>query len=122
MTFQYENLMTERRLAPYGHSLRDIDPRIESLKLLRTTESSVLVRAMVNFTNPTKYAATIPLADLLLSYNETGVAHLIVRDVSIVPGPNSGVPVELLWNPLDSNGVDGVIAGRDMLSRYVSGL
>lgn len=102
--------------------MTDIDPRIESLKLLHTTESSVLVQAVVNFTNPTKYAATIPFADLLLSYNETGIAHLIMQDISIVPGPNSGVPVELLWNPLDLNGADGVVAGRDMLSRYVSGL
>lgn len=116
-----EFLITKRRLAPYGQSLTDINPRVESLRLLHTTETSVLVQAVVNFTNPTKYAATIPLADLLLSYNGTGVAHLIIRDVSVIPGSNSGVSLELLWNPLDSNGTDGVAAGRDMLSQYVSG-
>ncbi|KAJ9319436.1 hypothetical protein DTO271D3_205 [Paecilomyces variotii] len=107
---------------PYGQSLSDINPRVESLKLLHTTETSVLVQAMVNFTNPTKYAAMIPLADVLLSYNGTGVAHLIMRNVSVVPGSNSGVPLELLWNPFDSNGTDGIAAGRDMLSQYVSGM
>lgn len=116
-----KTLTTEHPLAPYGQSLSDINPRVESLKLLHTTETSVLVQAMVNFTNPTKYAAMIPLADLLLSYNGIGVAHLIMRNVSVVPGSNSGVPLELLWNPFDSNGTDGIAAGRDMLSQYVSG-
>lgn len=98
-----------------------LSPRIESLELGPTTESSMLMRTTVNFTNPTKYFATVPLFDVMLLYNSTAVAHMTARDVSVVPGNNSGVQVDLLWNPLDSGGSSGVNAGRELVSQYISG-
>ena len=91
------------------------------MELGTTTESSVVIKTTVNFTNPTKYSATVPFVDFVLLYNSTAVAHMTARDVSVAPGNNSGVQVDLLWNPLASGGPSGVKAGRDMVSQYVSG-
>ncbi|KAL2013828.1 hypothetical protein VTN00DRAFT_1353 [Thermoascus crustaceus] len=107
---------------PYSGSIKDLNPRIESIKVWDTTESSILVQTKINFTNPTKYSATIPLADFLLLHNGTAVAQLLARNLSVAPGLNSGIRVDLLWNPKDLRGDRGETAGRDMVSRYVSGL
>lgn len=99
----------------------DWRPQVENLELGATTESSLLVNTMVNFTNPTQYSASVPFVDLLLVYNSSKVAHLTARDVTIVPGTNTGVNVDLQWSPLDLGGPSAVLAGQDLLSRFVSG-
>lgn len=99
----------------------DWRPQVENIELGTTTESSLLVNTMVNFTNPTQYSASVPFVDLLLVYNSTEVAHLTVRDVTIVPGTNTGVNVDLQWSPLDLGGPSAVLAGQDLLSQFVSG-
>ncbi|KAL2833403.1 hypothetical protein BDW59DRAFT_169080 [Aspergillus cavernicola] len=107
---------------PYGGSFpNDLKPHVESLKLGDTTESSLVVETTVNFTNPTQYSALLPLLDLVLLYNTTKVAHLTARDVTIIPGTNTGVHVDLHWSPLDVGGPSAVLAGQDLLSQYVSG-
>ncbi|KAL6234197.1 hypothetical protein BDW75DRAFT_212950 [Aspergillus navahoensis] len=105
---------------PFG-GLHGLEPQIESLELGATTESSLLVETVLNFTNPTQYSASVPLLDLLLVYNDTKVAHLTARDVTIVPGSNTGVNVNLQWSPLDLGGPSAVLAGQDLISRFVSG-
>ncbi|KAL4785730.1 hypothetical protein BJX76DRAFT_323479 [Aspergillus varians] len=108
---------------PYGSLLPgNWRPQVESLELGGTTESSLLMKTRVNFTNPTEYSASVPLLDLLLVYNATKVAHLTARDVTIVPGTNTGVNVDLQWSPLDLDGPLAVLAGQDLLSRFVSGI
>lgn len=79
------------------------------------------MKTTANFTNPTNYSAVVPLVDLALLYNTTVLGHIIARDISVTPGLNPGVHVDLLWNPLDSGGAHGVKAGRELLSQYVSG-
>ncbi|KAL4755225.1 hypothetical protein BDW72DRAFT_164402 [Aspergillus terricola var. indicus] len=106
---------------PFG-GLHGIAPQVEAFELGSTTESSLLVETVMNFTNPTQYSASVPLLDLLLVYNDTKVAHLTTRDVTIVPGTNSGVNVDLQWSPLDLGGPPAVLAGQDLISRFVSGL
>lgn len=64
----------------------------------------------------------VPLVDFIVLYNATKVAHLVARDVSIVPGKNSGLSVDLHWRPLNLDGPQGVSAGRELLSRYISGV
>jgi hypothetical protein len=108
-------------LAPFRDSISDIDPRVESIEVLHTSESTLLLLATLNFTNPTEYSATIPLVDILVLYNGTAVAHVTVRDLLVLPGANSGVSVEAFWNPLDSSGEAGVTAGRELISQYISG-
>ncbi|KAJ5150750.1 uncharacterized protein N7500_010939 [Penicillium coprophilum] len=104
-----------------GNSLDQINPRVVSLQIKNTTESSMLVSTQANFTNPTNYSATVPLIDLLILYNDTSVAHITAQNISIRPGNNSYVPIDFFWCPLDADGVDGVEAGRALLSSYISG-
>ncbi|KAL5342567.1 hypothetical protein BJX70DRAFT_294020 [Aspergillus crustosus] len=107
---------------PYGGSLPGgISPHIESLELGATTESSLLVKTAVSFTNPTQYSVSVPLLDVLMVYNATSIAHLTARDIIVTPGTNTGVNVDLKWSPLDLGGPSAVLAGQDMLSRFVSG-
>lgn len=54
-------------------------------------------------------------------YNATNVAHVTARNLSIVPGVNSGLSVALQWSPSDLDGEDGIIAGRELISEYISG-
>ncbi|KAK4867493.1 hypothetical protein LT330_001003 [Penicillium expansum] len=105
-----------------GNSLDQINPRVVSLQLGKTTESSMLVSTQANFTNPTNYSATVPFLDLLILYNDTAVAHITAHNISVGPGNNSYVPIDFFWCPLDAAGVDGVEAGRALMSSYISGL
>lgn len=109
-------------IALTGGSIHHLNPRVDALKLGPTTESSLVLQTRINVTNPTPYAALVPLADFIVLYNATKVAHLVTRDVSIVPGENSGLSVDLEWRPLDLDGPRGVSAGRELLSRYISGV
>ncbi|KAE8136858.1 hypothetical protein BDV38DRAFT_283534 [Aspergillus pseudotamarii] len=106
---------------PYGDSLERLSPRVESIALGPTTESSLVMKAKINITNPSPYSASVPFVDLILVYNETKVAHVTARDLVIVPGVNSGIHADLQWNPLELGGSAGVTAGQEMLSQYVSG-
>ncbi|KAJ5112273.1 hypothetical protein N7532_000318, partial [Penicillium argentinense] len=106
---------------PAGNPLHHLNPQVVSLSLNETAESSLSVSVKVNFTNPTSYSATVPFVDLLMLYNGTAIAHITARDISVHPGNNTDVPISFLWNPLDSSGIDGVEAGRTLVSSYVSG-
>lgn len=75
----------------------------------------------MNFTNPTKYSATIPFIDVLMLYNGTAVAHIIAHDLFVHPGNNTNESIEVHWSPSALSGTDGVEAGRALLSSYISG-
>lgn len=94
---------------------------MESLELGASTASSLTVKTKVNITNPTPYSAFVPFVDFRLLYNETKVAHITGRDLSVFPGINHGMPIDLQWSPLDLGGTDGVTAGRELISQYISG-
>jgi hypothetical protein len=79
------------------------------------------VSTLVNFTNPTQYSATVPFIDLLILHNDTAVARLTARNLSVVPGNNSYVPFDFFWCPFNLSGIDGVEAGRELFSSYISG-
>ncbi|KAK2749596.1 hypothetical protein FQN57_005818 [Myotisia sp. PD_48] len=102
--------------------LKDLNLRIESLRIAETTKNNILVRAHVNFTNPTNYTAHLPYLDIKLGYNSTDIAHIIARNINIHPGPNNSIGIDGLWNPLEESGDKGVAAGQNLISQYVSGL
>jgi hypothetical protein len=106
---------------PFGGSIGDLQPKINSVKVWHTSQTTVILHASINFTNPTEYSATIPLVDVLLLYNRTALAHLTARDLVVVPGLNSDIRVEASWSPFDSSGGLGVDAGRKLISQYLSG-
>lgn len=113
--------MIDRVIAPSGNSISHLNPRVVSLELGNTTESALFASTRVDFKNPTNYSATIPFVDLLVLYNDTAIGHIIARDLSVTPGNNTNVSVDLSWSPLETGGIDGVDAGRAFLSSYVSG-
>jgi len=59
--------------------------------------------------------------DVVMLYNGTALAHIIARNISVVPGNNTNIPVDFLWSPLATGGTDGKEAGRAMISSFVSG-
>ncbi|OJJ71352.1 hypothetical protein ASPBRDRAFT_127266 [Aspergillus brasiliensis CBS 101740] len=106
---------------PYGGSLDELSPHIASVELGTTTASSLLVKTRVNVTNPSPYSASVPSVDFLLLFNDSKVGHMTAKDLAITPGANDGLPVDLTWSPLVLDGETGVTAGRELLSRYISG-
>ncbi|KAI1978726.1 hypothetical protein LOZ51_005574 [Ophidiomyces ophidiicola] len=108
--------------SPLGEGLGDVKPKIDSIRITQTTASSISLEATLNYTNPTNYSANIPYIDMRLAYNGSNVANIVGRNLSVSPGKNPLVTIEGLWNPSNSKGPHGIIAGRDLISRYVSGL
>lgn len=108
-------------LAPLGRGFTDVNPKIESIRISHTTKSSIALEATLNFTNPTPYTANVPFVDLKLIYNGSNVANITGRDLLISPGFNPLVRMEGFWNPSAASGEDGVISGRKLISRYISG-
>ncbi|DAA74607.1 TPA_exp: Uncharacterized protein A8136_3145 [Trichophyton benhamiae CBS 112371] len=108
---------------PYGSgfTLNDINPHMQSIKIIETTKNSVLSRITVDFTNPTNYTAHMPYFDIKLVHNSSDVAHIIGHNLHIHPGQNTKVEIDALWNPLESGGEEGATAGRDLVSKCVSG-
>lgn len=77
--------------------------------------------ANVNFTNPTKYTAEVPYADIYILTNSTIMGHVTARDLYIGPGNNTNILVEAVWDPLGMSGTDGKAVGRELLSQWLSG-
>ncbi|KAJ6108098.1 hypothetical protein N7523_009421 [Penicillium sp. IBT 18751x] len=100
----------------------DVPVNIASIELKNTTETSLYVSTHLNFTNPTDYSATIPFVDILMLYNGTALAHIVARNIAIIPGNNTHVPIDFLWSPLEIGGIDGKEAGRAFMSSVASDL
>lgn len=82
---------------------------------------SLTLGATVNFTNPTNYTATVPYIDVHISVNSTLIGHATVRNVSLTQGPNTAVPVTVIWSPFTLSGRKGEAVGAETLSQYISG-
>lgn len=98
-----------------------VAPKFGNLKILDTGPSSIKFQAEVNFTNPTNYSATVPYANVNIQVNDTTMGHVTAENLTVVPGNNTGLLVEALWDPLTMGGEKGRIVGRDLLSQYLSG-
>ncbi|KAF2142445.1 uncharacterized protein K452DRAFT_326348 [Aplosporella prunicola CBS 121167] len=101
--------------------LAHLAPKVGGLRILDTTESSLTLEALVNFTNPTDYSATVPYADINLLTNGTVLGHVTARDIKVKPGNNTNVVVQAVWDPLSASGEEGRAVGRELLSQYISG-
>nr|POE85443.1 hypothetical protein CFP56_43759 [Quercus suber] len=94
---------------------------IGDLRILDTTASSLSFSAEMNMTNPTAYAATIPYIDLHILSNNSLVAHATTRELVINPGNNINILVQAVYDPYELAGKHAKAAGRELLSRYLSG-
>lgn len=109
-------------IAPLGESLGHfIVPNITNIQVQQTSKSTLSLIITFNVTNPTEYSATIPEIGVMVSFNGTQLAHVVAHDLEVVPGHNSDMKVKLHWNPAGLSGDLGIVAGRSLLSQYVSG-
>ncbi|KAI9843873.1 MAG: regulator of (H+)-ATPase in vacuolar membrane [Sclerophora amabilis] len=122
-TFIIKEVPAEGKIAvkPISGSLDSFAPKIGSLKILDTSETTLVLQALVNLTNPTAYSASVPFIDINILSNDTLVGHATARDVEVVPGLNENIIVEALWDPASPSGKKGRDVGRELLSQYISG-
>ena len=114
-------ILIDCKLAISGGNLNGFSPEVGSLRILKTTRSTLSLEALVNITNPTEYSAIVPYVNIKLLSNGTEIGYAIARDVSVVPGPNHNILVEAIWDPLTPSGQKGVAQGKELLSQYISG-
>ena len=72
-------------------------------------------------TNPTKYSASVPYADIHIMKNGSLLGHATARDLYITPGDNHNLLVKAVYDPLDLGGKEAKEVGRELLSQYISG-
>ena len=104
-----------------GGGLSGLRPSIGDLRIVDTTKESLILQANVNMTNPTEYSAYVPYININILTNGTVLGHTVARNITVVPGENTNIPVEAVWNPLEASGKPGCQVGRNLLSQYISG-
>ncbi|PNS14021.1 hypothetical protein CAC42_6534 [Sphaceloma murrayae] len=102
-------------------SLSTVRPQVGQLQILDTTKTSLTLSALLNFTNPTEYSASVPYVDIQLLKNGSVVGHGTVQNVHIKPGNNTNIPVTAVWDPLTLGGEKAHAIGVDFLSQFISG-
>ena len=96
-------------------------PKVFGLQILDTSPTSLTLSALVNMTNPTNYSASVPFIDIHILVNGSLVGHATARDIEVVPGNNTDMYVEAVWDPLTLGGEKGRAVGAEFLSQYISG-
>lgn len=97
-------------------------PQLNDLRVINTTRSSLTLEATVNFTNPTKYTAEVPYADINILVNDTVIGHGTVRNISVNRGNNTNIPIQAVWEPSKLNGTFGASVASELISQYLSGM
>ena len=105
-----------------SHDFSGISPKVGDLNIAETSKQTLTLTANTNFTNPTKYSASVSYFDIKLSANDTLIGHATVKDVNVVEGENFNMPVTVYWQPLEEGGEEGRAVGSELLSQYISGV
>lgn len=104
-----------------GGGFSDMSLQIGSLEILETTQSSLMLQAKANITNPSEYSARIPYININILKNDTILGNVFAKNLDIVPGRNTNIVAVAVWNPSVVSGAEGSKVGRDVLSQYISG-
>lgn len=96
-----------------------LKPKLTNLRILSTKPESLELEMTLDITNPTPYSAWVPLVDIQLSKNGSLMGHATARNMSITTGRNSGLKVDVLWQP-KKDGQKGGTTGRELISQYIS--
>lgn len=91
-----------------------------TVRVLKTTKSSIHIEARVNVTNPTSYSATVPFFTVNVIKNGTVIGDATIRNARIVPGKNENLLVSAVWEPA-RGGKEARRIGVDLISGYISG-
>ncbi|KAF4420004.1 hypothetical protein FACUT_11320 [Fusarium acutatum] len=104
-----------------GNALGKLKPQVGEIEVMETTETGIQMRALVNLTNPTPYAAVVPYLSVHILHDGELLGEAISRNVTFDLGKNTNLPVLATWNPLRFGGEKAQAIGRKLLSDYVSG-
>ncbi|SPO05654.1 uncharacterized protein DNG_08341 [Cephalotrichum gorgonifer] len=94
-------------------------PRVDNLRVLKTTETAIHIEAMVNITNPTPYSATIPYFTAHVVKNGTIIGDATVKNVRITTGTIENLLISIIWEPARF-GEEGRKIGVDLVSGFLS--
>ncbi|KAL6158489.1 hypothetical protein ACJBU6_02601 [Exserohilum turcicum] len=94
---------------------------VGNMAIIDTSPTSLTITALVNFTNPTKYSATVPYFNINVLANGSHIGSATVKDMEVVPGNNTNHLVSLHWDPYEYGGHKGKEVGAELLSQYISG-
>jgi hypothetical protein len=96
-------------------------PKIYNLSIIDTSRTSINLQAHVNLTNPTNYSATVPYFNINVLVNQTVLGQAIAKNVFVHPGNNTGILVNVVWDPFTHSGETGKKVGKELISQYISG-
>ncbi|PSK34506.1 hypothetical protein B9Z65_8832 [Elsinoe australis] len=102
-------------------SLSTVKPQVGQLQIIDTSKTSLTLTALLNFTNPTNYSASVPYVDIQLMKNNSILGHATVQNIHVKPGNNINIPVTAVWDPLTAGGKTAHEIGIDFLSQFISG-
>ena len=92
------------------------------MKIRGTSRHSLDIEAIISFTNPTDYSATVPFFDINVLSNGTLLGNATAENISVVPGRNEDLLVFAKWDPKKLSGSIGLDKANELLSQYVSGM
>lgn len=95
---------------------------VGGMSIVDTSPTSLTITALVNFTNPTKYSATVPYFNINILANGSHIGSATVKDLEVVPGNNTNMLASLHWDPYEYGGHKGKEVGAELLSQYISGM
>lgn len=101
--------------------ISSLHPQIGDLQVLSTSKTALNLQARVNFTNPTEYSAEVPYVNIHILNNGSVVGCATVQNVSVHPGNNSNLLVQVTWDPSTLGGKNATKVAREFLSQYISG-
>lgn len=105
---------------PTDSLIGEVRPKIDNLRILKTTPTAIHIEAMVNLTNPTPYSATVPYFTAHIMKNGSIIGDATVRNARITTGTVENLLVSAVWEPARS-GEEGRRIGRDLVSGFISG-
>ncbi|KAF4333728.1 hypothetical protein FBEOM_12463 [Fusarium beomiforme] len=104
-----------------GNVLSKLSPQVGEIEVTETTETGIQMRALVNLTNPTPYAAIVPYLSVHILHDGELLGEAISRNITFDLGKNTNLPVHATWDPVRFGGKKAHVIGRKLLSDYVSG-
>jgi hypothetical protein len=99
-----------------------MNPHVDELNILETSDTSIKFAARVNFTNPTEYTARVPYININILSNGSIIGQATAEDVNVSKGENVNLLVTVVWDPRALGGKEAERIGRHLLSQYISGL
>jgi hypothetical protein len=91
------------------------------MRILSTTETGFVIKALANVTNPTPYTAFIPHANVHIYEQDSMIGEATATQLNVTLGNNTDLAVKAAWDPETFGGKDAHRVARRLLSEYLSG-